>query len=197
MSTWISKARAASLVLIVAACVPAGGPRVVNFGSATLPGFAVAAPHGFCAAEDSRSRIGANDFVAFTRCPGATGSPVLLTATVGIPGSGSVAPDPAGLAAFFTSQAGRRMLSRAGRADSVTVHEVIATDGATLLHLTDRARAPGTALGGEGWRAVAAIDGRLVTLTVSGTVAAPLAAPVGRRLIDGFLRATRAANQGS
>lgn len=190
MSTWTSKAAAFLACLTLAACV-AGGGGVVRLGES---GFAVAAPSGFCVAPDATSRIGQTDFVAYARCAGASGEPALLTATVGAPGSaGQDDPDPRALAAFFTSDAGRRVLSQSGRAQSVTVHEVTRTDDAVLVRLTDRSTRAGRA-GGESWRAVVAVGGRLVTLSASGGAGTVLPRDTGRRLILAFVRSVRAAN---
>jgi hypothetical protein len=194
MSIWTSKAAILLASLSLAACVAGGGARVVQFGPAGASGFAVAAPAGFCAAPDATNRIGRADFVAFARCAGTTGEPALLTATVGAPGSaGPDDPDPQALAAFFTSDAGRRVLSLAGRADSVTVHEVQAVDGAVLVRLTDRSTRSGRA-GGESWRAVVAVGGRLVTLSAGGGAGVALPRENGRQIIGAFVRSVRGAN---
>lgn len=193
MSIWTNKAVAAAAMLSLAACV-AGGDGVVRLGPEGASGFAVAPPAGFCAAPDASSRIGQSDFVAFARCAGAPGDPVLLTATVGAPGSaGPGDPDPQALAAFFTSDAGRRVLSRTGRPGTVTVHEVLRAEDAVLVRLTDRSTRSGRA-GGESWRAVAAVGGRLVTLSAGGGGGAVLPRDSGRAVIGAFVRSVRRAN---
>jgi hypothetical protein len=187
MSTWTSRAAAA---LALGACV-ADGPAPPTTAA---QGFALAAPRGFCPVGGAPPEAGPGTFAAFARCAGAAGPPAFLTATVGGPGSGTLAPDPAEIAAVLTSEAGRAMLSRAGEAGTVTVHEVVAAEGVTLVRLTDTA--PGGPQAGPGWRAVAAMAGRLVTLTVSGTTDRPLDPAAARQLIDAFLRAVRRANGG-
>ncbi|MFN3969915.1 MAG: cation transport ATPase [Gemmobacter sp.] len=195
MSIWTSKAAGLAAAFALSGCLGGGGggARTVNLGAEGAPGLAVAAPQGFCVAPDAVARVGASDFVAFARCMGAPGAPALLTATVAGPGSaGGTDPDAEALAAFFTSDEGRAALSRAGRAGSVTVHEVLQADGAVLVRLTDRA-ARGEA--GETWRAVVAVGGRLVTLSVAGGLGTALSAEAGRQMIGAFVRAMRAANR--
>lgn len=194
MSIWTSKAAAFLAIPFLAACIAGGGARVVQLGPAGATGFAVAAPAGFCAAPEATNRIGRADFVAFARCAGASGASALLTATVGAPGSaGPGDPDPGALAGFFTSDAGRQGLSLSGRASSVTVHEVLAADGAVVVRLTDRSTRAGRA-GGESWRAVVAVGGRLVTLSAGGGAGVVLPRDDGRRIIAAFVRSVRAAN---
>ncbi len=193
MSTWISKA--ALLPLVLAGCVAVGGGGgVVRFAAGEGdPGFAVAAPAGFCVTGQSAG--GGAAFAAFARCAGSAGEPALLTATVGAPGSGAGGtPDAAALAEWFRSDAGRRALSRSGQAATVTLHEVVAAEDAVILRLTDVSRA-GPAVEGESFRAIAAVGGRLVTLSATGGPGAPLARDGGRRLIGAFLAALRRANR--
>lgn len=193
MSTWTSKVLAAALCLSLSACV-AGGAGTVRFGTPEAPGFAVAAPSGFCAARDSLSRLGTSDFVAFTRCAGA--GPV-LTATVGAAGSGAgLDLSGAALAAYFTSDEGRAALARSGRAEAVTVHEVLEADGAVLLRLTDASRRPSEIGPGESWRAVMAVQDRLVTLAAAPGLSGGLTRDAGRALIGRYVVSTRAANAG-
>lgn len=192
MSTWTSKVPLAASCLLLAACVAGGGTGTVRFATADAPDFAVAAPSGFCVAEDSLSRLGASKFAAFTRCNG-TGA--VLTATVGPPGSG-VGLDLSGqaLADYFTGTEGRAALSRAGRAATVRVHDVTGSSDAVLVRLTDTAPRPSEIGSGESWRAVLSVSGRLVTLAVAPGRADPLAPAAARTLIERFVAATRAAN---
>lgn len=203
MSTWTSSraripaALLAALLaaLALAACLPfagGGGDRVV-----ALPGpppFAVAAPAGFCAARGGPRTQGAAQVVAFAPCTGDLPA-ALLTATVGPPGSAAPGePDPQALSDFLRSERGRAGLSRAGQAASVTVREVLAADGAVFVRLTDTAPARGPAVEGDGWRAVLAVSGRLVTLSATGGRGAALDRDGGRRLIGAFVAALRRAN---
>lgn len=192
MSIWTSRAPLAALALALAGCVASdGGTGSVQLGR---DGPLIAAPAGFCAARDAVSSLGAAAFAAFARCAG-EGGPV-LTATVGAPGSAEgAALDPAALAALLTSAEGRRLLSRSGRTETVRVHEVTGEAGTVLVRLTDTSPAGALATEGESWRALIAVRGRLATLSATGGRGAALPAAEGRRLIDRFVAAVRAANR--
>jgi hypothetical protein len=183
--------RLAPLALVLlAACVPSGGVQIGSGADA----FRIAAPLGYCLAEGAVTRARASDFAAFTPCAAGSASGV-LSATVGIGGSAQPV-DPQAMAAFFGSPAGRRALSRARDERSVQVHEVLAVDGAVLVRMTDRARPPSAIGPGESWRAVMAVDGRLVTLSASPARGTTLPREAGRRLIGSFVAAMRQANAG-
>ena len=78
----------------------------------------------------------------------------------------------------------------------MTVHQVLAADGAILVRMTDRAAPPAAIGPGESWRAVMAVDDRLVTLSASPARGTTLPPETGRRLIGGFVTAMRQANAG-
>ena len=186
-------ARLASLALFLtlASCVAGGGVQIGTGPDA----FRIAAPAGYCLAEGAVARQRGSAFAAFIPCaPGSTATGV-LSATVGAAGSAQPV-DPQAMAAFFTSSAGRRALSRARDERSVTVHEVLSSGGGILLRMTDRARPPAAIAPGESWRAVLAVDGRLVTLSASPGPGTTLPRDAGRRLIGGFVAAMRQANAG-
>ena len=95
----------------------------------------------------------------------------------------------AALAQFFTSTAGRKMLSRAGRAADVQVIRALQAEGTFLMYLSDRAI-------GSYWRAVTGLNRRLVTISVTGAAGAPLTSAQGRALLDATLSGMRMANPG-
>jgi hypothetical protein len=177
MSTWISKAVAAGLLALAAGPGLAEGLRVVP-------------PRGYCIDKAASAAI-----VLMGRCAGvANRPPAILTAAVGGPGSaGALGGGGEALAAFFTSEAGKKALSRSGRARSVTVLEAVGVRDAFLIRLADTS--PGGRAQPESWRAVVGLGGRMVTLTATGPAAAPLTREEGRRLIEDFLRAMRNANR--
>jgi len=171
--------------------------RAVALVAALLSGQAAAAeelrivpPKGYCIDKGLGTAI-----VFVGRCEGATQQPAaLLTAAVGPPGSGAaLGSDGTPLAAFFTSGAGRKALSRSGRAGSVRVLEAVGIGDAFLIHFTDTGpNVPGQP---ESWRAVLPLAGRMVTLTVTGPADAPLDRAAGRALTEAFLRVLRNANR--
>lgn len=159
----------------------------------------VAAPRGYCIDPASRQESDDSPLLLAGRCAGETGvAPALLTATIGPAGSAAginPATDSARIAAFFASDRGRAALSRRGRAEDVTIAQMTEQAGALLLRLTDNGQAgTGTEVQAESWRALLPLEGRLVTLTVSGVKAAPLSADAGHRLIGDFATAMRRAN---
>ncbi|MFN3823369.1 MAG: cation transport ATPase [Pseudorhodobacter sp.] len=196
MSIWTSKIRAAAAAvaacLLISACVTEGGGR--STAPPAVPGgVALAAPSGFCLVESTRQIRGEADLAAFRRCAGGTEQDAILTVAVGGADSARGLRFEAGeMTAFFTSDAGRRALSRSNNARSVTVHEVRRAPDATLLRVTDRAQ-PG---GVNGWRAVTGLRDRLVTLAVrnpeDGSTLDPAEA---ERLIARFLAAMKGANR--
>lgn len=189
MSTWTSRAAEVLPVLFLAACV-GSGPRSAQLGEGA-EAFFVAGPPGYCTAERAVTQTETSAFAAFARCaPGVAASPV-LTATVGAPGSGGALDAPA-IAAFFSAPDGRQALSRAGDPDSVTVHEVLSTEDAVMIRLTDAS--PGSPGEGESWRAVMTVGDRLVTLSATGGLDAPLTREEGRILTRAFIAAVQRAN---
>lgn len=178
-----------ALVLTLAGCVSTGGVQIGTGPDA----FRIVAPAGYCLAEGAVARQRGSDFAAFIPCTPGGAATGVLSATVGAAGS-SQPVDPQAMAAFFTGPAGRRALSRARDARSVTVHEVLSVDAAILVRMTDRARPPAAIGPGESWRAVMAVDGRLVTLSASPARGTTLTRDAGRRLIGGFVAAMRLAN---
>jgi hypothetical protein len=164
------------LVLLLSACVAGygAGRKAQVLGGSMQVGLAA----GYCI-DDSSSREGADSVVLLMgRCnTDVAESPALLTLSVGPAGSGSgIGLDNAALAAFFTSDAGRQMLSREGRAKDVEIVQAFDQNGIFTMQVRDSAV-------GDYWRAVAAIRGRLVTLSVAGTEGAPLDTAAGQQLL--------------
>jgi hypothetical protein len=196
MSIWTSNIRPA--VALIAAGLFLAGCVLEGQGRSSAPpavpgGVALAAPSGFCLVDSTRQIRGDADLAAFRRCPGNSGQDAILTVAVGGAGSADgLRFEGDEMASYFTSEAGRRALSRSDDARSVTVHEVRRSENAILLRFSDRAQ-PG---GQNGWRAVTGLRGRLVTLALRSPAEGPLvAAPEGERVINRFLGAMQAANR--
>ncbi|WP_343080625.1 cation transport ATPase [Ostreiculturibacter nitratireducens] len=204
MSTWISKAAFALLApAILSACV-AGGTgsaptQVAVLGSSVT----VAGPRGYCV-DSTASRDGAESaFVLLGSCASLAGTPfapapkapAILTASVLAEGAELVA-ETAPLAAFFRSASGRAALSRSGNAETVEVLETFEADGVMFLRVRDISESgtQGQPVEPEYWRAVLALNGRLVTLSALGHQARPLSAGDKRAAIDAFLARMLAAN---
>ncbi|MFT7058465.1 MAG: hypothetical protein ACJASV_000966 [Pseudorhodobacter sp.] len=185
------------ICLIASGCVAPSGTG--GQGEAvSIGGLQVGRPSGFCVVKQSLVEQATTGFAALAPCsPGsAVQSPAasaVLTVTVGETGTANTVDlsGPA-LGAYFTSPEGLVTLSSEGRAGSVRVHEVWQSNGVVTLRLTDNsARWPGLS-----WRAVLALQGHLVTLTLQGTGQTGLTEIEGRRLMGRFATAMRRANAG-
>ncbi|MCB2125870.1 MAG: hypothetical protein H6897_16460 [Rhodobacteraceae bacterium] len=208
MSTWTSRAAALLPALALSACVAGMAPTGSAPRAVAVAGGAVTAtgPAGYCV-DRAASRGGAEgSFVLFGTCaalsgtpaPGQPAKPAVLTASV-VPG----APDEATFAAafpamarFFGSDPGRAALSRSGKAGTVDVGAVSSRDAVIYLSLTDSAAGPGQAVAPDYWRAILALRGHLVTLSVMSLADRPLTSADKRRILDAFVARMRAANEG-
>lgn len=162
--------------------------------------FTVAGPRGFCVDTSAIREKDDGAFVLLGSCSAISGNPrdakprrpAILTA--------SVAPaaeplDSAALdrmAAFFSTEPGRAVLSRADDAAPVEVLDMARDEGVLLVHASD-----GTddgAVAGDYWRGIFGMAGELVTVTVSGFRETPLDDNAGADLAQAFIRAIREAN---
>lgn len=209
MSTWTSRAAALAFALALSACVagtaPTGSaPRAVavSGGAVTVTG-----PAGYCI-DRAASRNGPEgSFVLFGTCAALSGSsaagqpakPAVLTASV-VQGAADeptfVASFPA-MARFFGSSAGRAALSRSGKAATVTVGTVSSRDGVLFLSLADSAAGPGQSVAPDYWRAIFALRGHLVTLSVMSLADRPIDSAEKRRILDDFVARMKQANAGA
>ncbi len=190
MSTWISKAAAASVVLaMLAGCVMDSG----SGRSATILGGAltVSAPPGYCIDPSAGRNSGDSAVILMGKCANAGAArPALISLSVGTAESAGVlnAGGPA-LAKFFTSPQGRAMLSRSGRAGDVQIAGIVKVNNAYLIHVLDR-RA------GDHWRAVTSASGRLITISAVGAANPALSPQDSRRLVEATLQALQNGNAG-
>jgi hypothetical protein len=177
----------AALFLALAACaLPGAAPRQVQvLDGAVL----VRAPQFYCVDQQSAPSSSDTAVVLIGRC-NADGhvAAALVTVTVGRAASGGVMLASAeALRGFMASPAGRRALSRSGRAADVEVVSSGVTDDILMLHLRDREA-------GEYWRAIFGVNGRLITVSASGAAGVPLTPDEGRKLVQQSVDALRAAN---
>ncbi|MCB2109438.1 MAG: hypothetical protein H6895_04070 [Defluviimonas sp.] len=206
MSTWTSKparrlCRALALALAVAgpAVAEDSAPRAV---SVSQGGLVVTGPSGYCV-DMHASRDGtAGAFVLFGTCAALSGKsgfgrpsrPGVLTASVidGAPAEGiaSLLPE---MAAFFATPAGKRALSRSGNPETVELRGSY-IEGTTLyLDIVDRAASAQRVAPGY-WRAVLALNGRTVSLSVMSLADDPLGESEKRRLLQSFVARMKSAN---
>lgn len=168
--------------LLLAACVQSSG-NLRFFGGEVV----VAAPAGYCA-NQSASRAGKDRALALLgRCRASGGGEAaLITITLGESGSGlALAQGPEALARHLQTPKGRASLARDGRAASVRLGGMQAAPERLVFHVEDRSSGPH-------WRALTAIKGRLVSLSVQDPEGAPLAQ--GRALLEATLSALHRAN---
>ena len=148
------------LALGLAACDTGGLTAVSVLNGAVT----VAAPDGYCISTDQVQQSKDTAVVLIGRCL-ASGlvAPAVISVSVGPAGSGGViVAGDAALASFFGGPDGLSLLARSGKAKDVALIETRAAPGALLIHLKD------TSLGSY-WRAVTALNGRLVTISATGT----------------------------
>lgn len=179
---------AVGLCLALSACVVATDAtrQVAVLGGALR----VRAPEFYCIDTKSARAFDDTAVVLIGRCNAAGQvAAALVTVTVGRAASaGVMLAAPEALRGFMSSPAGRKALSRSGRAEDVAVLESGVLGGDRLmLHLNDRQE-------GEYWRAIIGIKGRLVTISASGAEGVPLTADQGRRLVEKTVAALRKAN---
>ena len=178
------------LALLLAAC-DVGAPAARQV--AVLGGeIHVRAPQFYCVDTQTARSAADTAVVLIGRCTnGGHVAAALVTVTIGRFASGGVMlAGTEALRGFMSSPAGRRALSRSGRAQDVQVLESGVVKDRLLLHLNDREA-------GEYWRAVIGIKGRLVTISASGAEGAPLTSEAGRALVDATVDALIAANPGT
>lgn len=172
--------------LALAACDTLGGTtQVAVLGGAVT----VAAPSGYCVDAEQARQVQDTAVVLIGRClSSGLVAPAVITVSVGPAGSGGVmVAGGAALAGFFSSAEGLALLSRSGRAGDVTLLDTSAAPGALLMHLQD------TYLG-RYWRAITAVNGRLVTISATGTGGVALDEAASLRAVQAALSALQSAN---
>lgn len=155
--------------------LPGAGLRETKVLGGTMT---IAAPPGYCIDPKASVAHGEAIVVLIGRCAArGDAAAALVTITVGAPASaGVLLAGPDALAKFFTSVPGRRVLARDGVAGHVVVLAAMVDGGSLLLHVNDKTA-------GEYWRAITALQGRLVTISAQGTAGAPLTADQGLILV--------------
>ncbi|MDR7123245.1 cation transport ATPase [Pseudotabrizicola sp. 4114] len=191
MSIWTSKlVLAPGLVLGLAIGQPCAGmaetplPKAVVLSAQDIT---VQGPAGYCPDPATLSQTGGAVAVLLGRCTDqAAASPAVIFVTFGRAGSGAaMAAGGQEMAAFFASDAGRKSLSKRGRAADVSVTSALSVGDLFLFRVSDR---------GEGvyWRGMTAMNGRTVSVKVSGP---DLDEAESRKLVESTAKALRRANR--
>lgn len=201
-------ALAAMLVGLLAGCAgldDAATRATVGGGAITI-----AAPRGYCVDRSALRDGRRGAFVLFGSCAALAPGPfatepdplAVLTAAVAPPraaegaatGTGALTGRADRLAAYVTSPAGRRALSRDGRADSVTVLRTFTENGVFFIHLRDTSATAGPPVAAEYWRAILEVKQRMITLSILFPDGAAVDAEDGAAVIRAFAERVRDAN---
>ncbi len=159
----------------------------------------IAGPKGYCVDPRATRESGAGAFVLLAGCAALDrGEPdarqAVLTASVSPEGLPGRSPGPAELERFFRSSEGRAALAQDGRAESLALGRVESRGGVLFLRLKDASQGRPDDLGDDSWRAVFALNDRIVSLSAASLAAAPLGDAELRRTLDRFVGEVKAAN---
>ena len=166
-------------------------------------GIVIAAPPGYCI-DDRASRVERDGgaFVLMGSCAAISqdaraprpATPGVLTVTVSDTALALDGADMArALGRYFDTDEGRAILSRSGNAGAVDILDNDVVGDALILHFTDES-VTGLGLSREHWRALFRLDGRLVTVAVSGFQDVPMTSREGLATLRAMTRQIRAAS---
>lgn len=214
MSTWTSSALRAGLfgaVLAVSAC-NGFGPQA---GNAVTPAersvavtgdrVVVTGPPGFCVDPTATRSAGDTAFVLMGNCAAISNSrraaqpdtPAVLTASISAPSDGGSLRDSIpGLAAFFRTEEGRALLSRAQNPDTVEVLDAFHQGDVFFLHASDSSAGPVDGVVEDYWRAYLDLGPRIATLSVLGLEGQDFSDDDSLTLLRAFVSALSRANAG-
>ncbi|MEM7722579.1 MAG: hypothetical protein AAF376_09410 [Pseudomonadota bacterium] len=208
MSIWTSRAALALAYLtVLAGCVPLGGaPPLPPDVRVTRDAIAVPGPSGFCADPTATQDAGDTAFVILGNCAAILNArraaqpsvPAVLTATISEPGNGGqISANLSSLDSYFRSADGRRLLSRAQDADSVSILDSRVEGDAFFIRASDTSAGPVAGVQAEYWRAYMDLNDRIVTLSVLGLEGQSLNAADGLQTLRRFSQRVRTANEAS
>lgn len=165
----------------------------------------IVGPRGFCVDTSASRDAASGAFVLMGSCASLSGSltaarprDLAVVTASAYPDGGAAAEFAASfpaMASFLTSPAGRAALSRSGKAASVQILAITSRDGVMFIHAEDRAPAPGQDVELDYWRALLALKGQIITLSVLGLKAQPLGPDAKRSLLEAFVAKVQAANR--
>ncbi|WP_127562835.1 hypothetical protein [Nioella ostreopsis] len=207
MSIWTSRALVLT-VLLVAACGrlgggPSGSPPV-RAVSVTSDMVTVTGPEGFCVDPDSTRDSGDTAFVLMGNCAvisgrRSAGQPAvqaILTASLSEADASQTLRDAIpDLSAFFASEEGRQLLSRAGEADTVEVLDSFHQGDVFYLRARDSSASEIQNVSADYWRSYLDVGDRIATLTVLGRDDSPVSSDSGLQTLREFTQAVQLANE--
>lgn len=154
----------------------------------------VAGPPGYCVAPQTLRETETASFVVLGSCAALSGgvlqtSPVqssVLTILVSPPGEGAALSSASEdqLATFFGSDAGKAALSPNGEAEGVEVLDTQTATGQVFVRAKDVSGERPSGVDPEYWRALLDVNGHLVTATLIGFEAEPVAPSVGLQTLS-------------
>lgn len=198
MFTWTSRPLAAAFApLLLAGCLDGFGQgrEAVEVVRVLDGGVAIGGPAGYCVDPVGMRDNADGAFVLLGSCAALSGDGAarhpghlaVLTASVtpraGGPAVAEIAEE---MAAHFASEAGRAMLSRSGRAETVTLRAVEAQEGALSLHVSDSSDFAGPEVAQDYLRAVFDLGDSIVMLSVVPLAAQPMEPQAVQALLDAF-----------
>ena len=205
----IAAAVALGLFLLIAAT--SGGVMAQETAPASVKvadgALILTAPKGYCV-DKAASRDGKDGaFVLFGSCASLANSATvtrpkvaaILTASAlpGAPTAQQFRDSFASMAKFLSSDAGRAALSRSGKAKTLRVRQIVAVGDVLYLRATDTSKSTtGEDFEPEYWRALFALNGQIVSLSVLGLADMPLEDTAKRGLLEKFVARVKAANRG-
>jgi len=163
----------------------------------------IAGPHGFCVDPTETREKRKSTFVVLGSCAAISNAahlpepqvPAILMATVSPKTNGApIATSTAALKRFFESDAGRAALSRDGKAETVEVIETLGRNGAFYIHARDSSTDTLAGAGGEYWRALFNVKGRIVSASVVSLKEFPISKTEGFNTLGAFADRIKAQN---
>ena len=192
--------RAAGLLLLLAGCanplaVSRSAPEAIKLSDGTVGKGA----NGWCVDPGLSRPSRGTDVVVLGSCA-AIGQNALVprpdvpgVVTVSLEREGSGTPSPEQLETFFVSEPGRAALARDGQASSVEIIETRKDEGRLILHTSDKSALPGASP--RTWRALFALGGRFVSVSLYGLSDEPIAPEAGLAALEAQVDQLILANQ--
>lgn len=208
MSTPTSRICAAALAVLLAGCddgleslgsfnVTRAAPERIELAD----GLVVSGARGWCVdtrtvrSDADTSVVVLGSCAAIARNALAPRPAVPGVLTVSVENEAGAVPGAELLQSFIGSDIGRAALAQDGSAASVRILETRRDDDALLVHVEDRSIRPVTGAAQDYWRALFALDGRFVTVSLVGLSDRPIPSPDGFETLAAQVDRIRSANR--
>jgi hypothetical protein len=180
-----------------------GGEDAPTEAAVTRDLVVITGPEGYCVDPTATRNSEDTGFVLMGNCAAIANSrrvvqpatlAVLTAAVSAASDGGRLADSMADLDAFFRSEDGLRLISRAGDAESVTVLDTLVEGDVFLLHASDTSDGAIDGVQEDYWRAYLDIGNRLATLSVIALEDRALSRDESLETLRGFVMAVQQAN---